>query len=314
MSEYLDMQSGIKNMLKKNYLNNRLSHAYIFHGEEGVGKSEMALYLTALLYSEGGEVDFNSPTTKAIYSHTFPNLYEVSPKKSEIVKESIEGLLEEFSKTSLVPGPRVFIIHQADKLNTKTSNMLLKFIEEPDSEDIHGIFITTNVSNILPTIISRCNLISFSSVDKNVLKEKILASGIGEDDADIIKELTNNISAAIDMVDDDSYQLAKELTLSFLSVKKEADMLKLVKDYRELLKPDNMKRMLEVLSLFLEDMMYENPIKLTAYKKEINAFKKLHDKSDITKKLEMVLEYIKMITAYVATRNVLFDLVASWYR
>lgn len=315
MSEYLDMQQEIKEMLENNYKNNRLSHAYIFYGEEGVGKSEMALYLTALMYSENGIVDFNSPTSRAIYSHEFPNLFEVSPRRFEIVKDDIQDLLKEFSKTSLVPGPRVFIIHEADKLNTKTANMLLKFIEEPEGEDVHGIFITNNVSNILPTIISRCNLIGFKSMNKEILFDKIISTGVEEKDADIIKELTNNTGDALDMVDDESYRMALELALEFLSVKKEAELLTIVHREMSIVRSsDGLRLMLEILHLFLEDMMYDKPIRLTHYNREIEAFKKNHDKDSIRLLLEMVLEYIKMIPAYVGTRNILFDLIASWYR
>lgn len=316
MNNLVEMQKDVIDMLQKNYKNNRLSHAYIFYGEDGVGKEEVALYFTALLYSKDGVVDYSSPTTKAIYAHEFPNLYEVRvrERRTEIIVDDIEALLDEFSKTSLVEGPRVFIIHEADKLNQKTSNMLLKFIEEPEGEDVHGIFITSNPSNILPTIVSRCNLVGFKSMDKNILFDMIKSTGIEAPDAEILKELTNNTSDAIDLVDSDSYNISKDMVMKFLSINKEAAMLLEINSSREIYDNTNMKQFLEMLSLFLEDMLYEEPIKFKLYKKEIKRFKESHDDADIRAKLEMVLEYIRMLTSHVNSRNILFDLIASWYR
>ena len=315
MNNVLDMQKDVKEMLEKNFKNNRLSHAYIFYGENGVGKEEMALYFTALLYSNG-MVDYSSPTTKAIYAHEFPNLFEVRvrERRTEIIVDDVEALLDEFSKTSLVDGPRVFIIHDADKLNQKTSNMLLKFIEEPEGEDVHGIFITTDPSNILPTIVSRCNLVGFKSMDKAMLYELIKETGIEDSDASILKELTNNASDAIDLVDTEKYNIAKEMVLKFLSINKESALILDVKNYREIYENENMTLFLEILSLFLEDMLYEKPIRFLAFNKEIKSFKDRHDNEDIRSKIEMVLEYIKMLASHVNSRNIFLDLIASWYR
>ena len=67
------------------------------------------------------------------------NVYVISSDSKVIKKEQIVGLQEEFSKTSNVSGPRIYIIIDADKMNQNSQNSLLKFIEEPE-EGIYGIF------------------------------------------------------------------------------------------------------------------------------------------------------------------------------
>ena len=62
----IKIQNKIYDMLKASKANNRLSHAYLFYGEEGVGKKEMAYALAALLYSNGNDIDFNSVDGKMI--------------------------------------------------------------------------------------------------------------------------------------------------------------------------------------------------------------------------------------------------------
>lgn len=315
MNEYVNMQQEIKQMLESSVKNNRLSHAYIFYGDEGVGKSEMALYLTALLYSNG-DVDMSSPTSKQIYTHQFPNLYEISirPGKSEIVKDQIEDLMEEFSKTSLLDGPRVYVIHDADKVNMTSSNKLLKFVEEPE-EGIYGIFITTHLSNILPTIVSRCNLVHFKSVDKTLLMDGLLAAGIDELDASIVKELTSNLSQALSIAESVEYQEGKDFALALIGSKKEAKMIEYLKNsYGANKNAKEVIQMLNVLSIILEDMLGDKNFKISGLENVYSSFKRYNDLDSIERKLQMVLDYIKMCDAHVGLRNVLTALIANWYR
>ena len=97
IEDYIEYQSDIKKMLDASYKNNRLSHAYIFSGDKGVGKEAMALYFTALLNTKGN-VCYDSDIVKSIFNHEFINLYEIAPKKNEIVKDDVQALLKELLK------------------------------------------------------------------------------------------------------------------------------------------------------------------------------------------------------------------------
>ena len=66
----------------------------------------------------------------------------------------------EFNKKSIIGSKKVYIINQADRMNVSASNSLLKFLEEPP-EDIIAILVTDNMYQLLNTIISRCQIISF---------------------------------------------------------------------------------------------------------------------------------------------------------
>ena len=78
------------------------------------------------------------------------------------------ALQEEFSKTSQIEGPRIYIINHADKMSTQAANSLLKFIEEPTSEETYGILITEQKDSILPTIISRSIILNFDMPKKTI--------------------------------------------------------------------------------------------------------------------------------------------------
>ncbi len=313
ISDYINSMPEIKQMLDSSYKNNRLSHAYIFSGDKGVGKEAMALYFTALLYSDG-EVDYNSTTSNQIFNHDFLNLYEIYPSRNEIKKDDVEALMLEFSKTSLQEGERVFIIHDADRLNPKSSNMLLKFIEEPPT-GVHGILLTSNLSNILPTIISRCNIVSFKAKDKSLLYKELIDNGIPNDFASIIKEFTNNLEEGISLFEDDMFKTSLDYVLKLLDTTKEIDGLMLTNDnIAYLSNASNMRIVLNMLSLFLEDMLYDTPNRFKEYKEIISRYKKRNNNDKIKERLKCVLDYIKMIDANVQSKNVAYMLEILMFR
>ena len=127
-------QEKIYNMLKNTIKEDRLSHAYLFYGDEGTGKKEMAYALSCLLY--GDDESFSSETSKNIMNNNFMNVTYIGIQegKKMISKEQIELLQEEFSKTSLVEGIRIYIVDGIDTATLSAQNSLLKFIEDPQNK------------------------------------------------------------------------------------------------------------------------------------------------------------------------------------
>ena len=80
-------------------------------------------------------------------------------EKKNILKEDMQDLKNFFQNTSYFNNYRVYIIEEAHKLNSTTSNMILKFLEEP-MEKIIAFFITTNLDAVLSTIKSRCQIVN----------------------------------------------------------------------------------------------------------------------------------------------------------
>ena len=140
-------QEKIYNMLKNTIKEDRLSHAYLFYGDEGTGKKEMAYALSCLLY--GDDESFSSETSKNIMNNNFMNVTYIGIQegKKMISKEQIELLQEEFSKTSLVEGIRIYIVDGIDTATLSAQNSLLKFIEDPQNKSkTLGIFIANEKS------------------------------------------------------------------------------------------------------------------------------------------------------------------------
>ena len=89
----------------------------------------------------------------------------------------------------------IYIIKNADKLNSSSANSILKFLEEP-ADDIIAILLTDNVNIVIPTIKSRCQVLNFNSVRNNKKIENLISDNIKiEED-----EIQNLINASIEFI------------------------------------------------------------------------------------------------------------------
>lgn len=310
INDYIEAQTDIKRMLEASYHNNRLTHAYIFSGENGVGKKEMALYFAAMLYSDEDNV-YDTAAAKQIFKHEHPNVYEIAPDGNSIKKGQIVALQEEFSKTSLVDGPRVYIIEDADKMNVSSANSLLKFIEEPNGKEVYAILLTTDITNMLPTIISRCGHVHFKSMPKSVLYDMLIDNNVSDSDAALAKELTNNIDEALEIIASERFSIVKGLIEDFLEIKSSYDsVIYLRKNINDLSISNVLKEFLELLALVYEDMLYLEPIRFIYLKDKMNKYKEIH-KDKIKGELELILDLRKKLDSNVLAKNIITNLFVN---
>lgn len=137
----------------------RLSHAYLFTGDENSGKEEVAKAFAQSLLCESkivfGACDCNA--CRKIKEESHPDLHYLGADlKAKSIK--IEEVRNNIHLASLKPFEakwKVFLVPEADRLTTDASNAFLKTLEEPPE---HSIFVlmTENRSNMLETIQSRC--------------------------------------------------------------------------------------------------------------------------------------------------------------
>ncbi len=146
--------------LKKYY------HAYIFEVRDI--KSSFPLILAFAKMIICNKHYTNSSACKdcnichLIDTNTYADLKIIEPDDGiSIKKEQIQALQRALSLKSFNNNNQVYIIKEAEKMNDSASSRLLKFIEEPES-GIYAILVTENRSQILPTILSRCNLITLN--------------------------------------------------------------------------------------------------------------------------------------------------------
>jgi DNA polymerase-3 subunit delta' len=143
-----------------------VSHAYLFCGPESVGKFLTAMYFCGKLTGEiSGKLNRNLLIIE-------PEVEEKDGifREKEIKIEKIKNIEKEFSLTSFENGYRTVIIRSAQKMNIAAQNALLKTLEEPPSKSVL-VLVTENENSLLPTIVSRCQIVRFGLLSDEEIAE-----------------------------------------------------------------------------------------------------------------------------------------------
>ncbi len=201
-----ESQPKVVQLLENSLKKDRLSHAYLFEGPKGTRKFETAIYFAQMLLctSEDSKPCLECKNCKRIKHGTHPNVYMIEPVKNIIKKQQIQDLQIEFSKTSIEPGPKVYIIRDIETIHVAAANSLLKFLEEP-FPNIHAILTTSNINRILPTIISRSQVVQFQSLNPEIVRKDMIDAGYPEETALITCELTNSLDTAMEIANSEFY-------------------------------------------------------------------------------------------------------------
>lgn len=312
IQEIINRQKEIKDMLFNSYHNNHLAHAYIFNGSNGIGKKELALYFAAMMYCKH-DVCFECEECRTIFNEEHINLYIVKSEGNIIKKDQVTDLQKEFSKTSLVDGPRIYIIEDADKLNIQSANSLLKFIEEPLNNKTYALLLTNNIENILPTIISRCGIINFKSTSKQIFTKILKDNGINTY-ANIISEFTQNLEEAKQLYEDERFLKTFDLCKEFAKIKNSKEsVIYLQKNLSFFENANNLKTYLEVLALFYEELLKNEISNFDYMKDDFLEMKDIKNTETLIKELELILNLRNKINSNVASKNIIINLFVNLF-
>lgn len=152
--------------------NNRLHHAYLFIGPEGVGKRTSAITLAMALHCQEKNRDSCGRCVECarIKARNHPDVREIAllPGKKEISIQQIREMEKELHYRSFTGGRKIAIVDPATLLNPAAQNALMKTLEEPPKDSLL-ILISPSAGALLPTLRSRCLRVNFGPIPRQLL-------------------------------------------------------------------------------------------------------------------------------------------------
>lgn len=184
---------SVEKSLLADFNSDRMPHAIILAGAQGIGKMTLAYRLTRFLLSQGGEeagaglfgdaapieslyIAPEHPVFRRVASGGHADLLTIAREfdekkgrlQNEIAVETVRRITPFLRKTAAEGGWRVVIIDSAEYLNRNSQNALLKILEEPPKKTVL-ILTTSQPGGFLPTIRSRCRLIPVNSLSEKTM-------------------------------------------------------------------------------------------------------------------------------------------------
>lgn len=175
-------QEHIERTLKNAIEQGKVSHAYLFCGPRGTGKTTMARILAKALLCEQGptvEPDGTCPECEAIAQGTHPDVYELDAASRTGVDNVREEIIARVNYAPTRGAWKVYIIDEVHMLTNAAFNALLKTLEEPP-EHILFILCTTDPQKVPDTIQSRCQRFDFHRISNEAIVSRLGAICVEE--------------------------------------------------------------------------------------------------------------------------------------
>lgn len=166
-------QQHIMEVLVKSIKKDKISHAYLFCGPRGTGKTSIAkLFAKAVNCTNKDSIACGQcENCLATQNNNHPDIVEIDAASNNGVDE-IRSLIERVKYSPISGRFKVYIIDEVHMLSQGAFNALLKTLEEPPK---HVIFVlaTTEIHKVLPTIISRCQRFDFTRIPNDAIKNRL---------------------------------------------------------------------------------------------------------------------------------------------
>ena len=246
--------------------NHTLSHAYLIVGNPGTPLLETAKFLakTVLCDDPSPLACSNCITCLRIESENYPDVITLDGSKATIKKEDVLNIESRFEKTAFeTKGIMIYIIHLVENMTLEAVNSILKFIEEPEGE-VYAFLTTNNVNNVLPTIVSRCQLLNLKSVDRKEVIQDAIDLSINPEDAELLSCFYNDSELIYELLNDEdeseNYFISKKAVLGLLNSLNEGNYKDALYYEQKVIIPliktkEEMRFFIDLLTEFFEDLL-----------------------------------------------------------
>ena len=181
----------------------QLSHAYLISGTNGSPLLDIAKFFAkSILCDDPSPLACNSCITcLRVDDDNYPDFFVFDGSKATIKKDAVTTIESSFDKKAFEnKGIRIYILHLIENMTIEAINSILKFLEEP-GQQIYAFLTTNNENSILPTIISRCQVLRMKLIDKNIVINDAISFGVDKKDAELLSYFYNDGELIKEIID-----------------------------------------------------------------------------------------------------------------
>ena len=207
----------------------QLSHAYLISGNNGAPLLDVATFFAkSILCDDPSPMACNSCITcLRVDDGNYPDFFVFDGSKATIKKEAVTTIESAFEKKAFEnKGIRVYVLHLIENMTVEAINSILKFLEEP-GQKVYAFLTTNNENVILPTIISRCQVLRLKLIDKQIVIKTAIEEGVDKKDAELLSYFYNDGELIKEILDDkesnNAFFTAKECFEEIIQVLAEGD-------------------------------------------------------------------------------------------
>lgn len=247
----LNLQNAIKN--------NHIAHNYLFNGAKSIGKETIAkIFAKTLLCKEKGIEPCNICSSCIQFEKgNHPDFKIVIAEDKTFKKGQVIQIQQDIRIRPFEGNRKVYILKDVEKMNREAQNTFLKTLEEPPEYAVI-IMTTTNVYNLLPTVISRSQVLKFLNVEAIKIETALINKfKILEDEAQFLSLYANGIvGRAIKLSKDEGFKDLRERTIEAIDSTINGDKIKVfsTSEFFEKNK-DDIEEILDMILLWFRDVM-----------------------------------------------------------
>ena len=261
----------------------KISHAYILNGEKGSGKKTLAAVVAKSLQCESGEADPCGTCKSCLQAESGnqPDIIWVTHEKPNVISvdEIRTQILNDIELKPYSSRYKIYIVPDAQLMNTQAQNAILKTLEEPPEYAII-MLLTNNVDKFLPTIISRCIVLNFRPVEPLHMVDYLVNQiGIDREKARFCTDFAQgNLGKAVRLAISPDYNEIKEDSLRLLRRIQDIDMDEIIQAVRNMGKYKlDITDYIDIMTMWFRDLLMvkisNSPNKLI-FKDEFSVMKK----------------------------------------
>ena len=235
-------QDFAKKYLTNSIKKNKINHAYMFEGIDGIGKRKFSQELSKIL------LDIDNIENSPDYINIYPDGNSI--KIAQIRKLQTDIIVKPHKKY------KIYIINQAESMTIEAQNALLKTLEEPPEYAII-ILITSNKEALLDTIKSRCEIIKFLPISILDLNNYLINKGIDKNRAQLLSTFARgSIEKAIELSESSDFAIMRDDIQTYIEIMLDKDIIDILEipTSMEKYKKDIMS-ILDMILNYFRDMM-----------------------------------------------------------